>query len=57
MIWFIYRDSYYENAGLAPNEDLAEIIVRKSRNGRQGIVELQWLPTIVKFKDLDRRRR
>lgn len=53
MVWFIYRDSYYEQAGLSPDQDLAEIIVRKSRNGRQGIVLLEWYPEIVKFKDVD----
>lgn len=56
MVWFIYRESYYDQAGLAPDEDIAEVIVRKSRNGRQGIVELEWHPAVVKFKNVLRRR-
>ena len=56
MVWFIFRESYYDQAGLAPDEDLAEVIVRKSRNGRQGIVDLEWHPSIVKFKNVIRRR-
>lgn len=56
MVWFIFRESYYDEAGIAPDNDFAEIIVRKSRNGRQGIVELEWHPPIVKFKNVIRRR-
>lgn len=56
MVWFIFRESYYEVPGNAPDQDIAEIIVRKSRNGRQGIIELEWFPPIVKFKNLLRRR-
>lgn len=55
MVWFIWRESYYDQAGLAPSEDLAEVIVSKNRNGRQGIVQLEWLPNIVKFNNLGRR--
>lgn len=54
MVWFIYRDSYYDQPGLLPDTDVAELIVRKNRNGRQGFVELEWYPTIVKFKDINR---
>jgi replicative DNA helicase len=54
MVWFLYRDSYYEQAGLAPEQDLMEVLVRKNRSGRQGIVMLEWLPTIMKFKDVER---
>ena len=52
MVWFIYRESYFDMAGEAPDTDVAEIIVRKSRNGRQGIISLEWKPTIQKFSDL-----
>jgi replicative DNA helicase len=55
MVWFLYRESYYEEAGMAPEEDVMEIIVRKNRNGRQGTVEIEWLPTIMKFQDQRRR--
>lgn len=55
MVWFIWRESYYDQAGLAPSTDVAEVIVSKSRNGRQGIIQLEWLPNIVKFANLGRR--
>lgn len=54
MVWFLYRDSYYEQPGLAPEEDLIEVLVRKNRNGRQGVINLTWLPTIQKFEDVER---
>lgn len=52
VVIFLHRESYYEQAGLAPDNDLVEVIVKKHRNGRQGIATLQWLPQYVKFKDL-----
>ncbi len=57
MVWFIYRDSYYDQAGLVPSQDIAEVIVRKNRNGRQGIVNLEWYPEIQKFRDVLRGRK
>jgi replicative DNA helicase len=51
VVLFLYRDSYYGQSGLAPDDDLIEIIVKKHRNGRQGIATLKWLPKYVKFKD------
>jgi replicative DNA helicase len=52
VVVFLHRDSYYGQAGLAPDDDLIEVIVKKHRNGRQGIATLRWLPKYVKFKDL-----
>jgi replicative DNA helicase len=51
VVMFLYRDSYYEQAGLAPDDDVVEVIIRKHRNGRTGIVPLHWLPKFIKFKD------
>lgn len=51
VVIFLHRDSYYQQAGLAPDDDLIEVIVKKHRNGRQGIASMQWLPKYVKFKD------
>lgn len=51
VVIFLYRDSYYGQSGLAPDDDLIEVIVKKHRNGRQGIATLKWLPKYVKFKD------
>lgn len=52
MVWFIYRESYFDEAGTAPDKDIAEIIVRKSRNGRQGIVNIEWRPVTQKFSNM-----
>lgn len=51
IVIFLYRDSYYGQAGLAPDDDLVEVIVKKNRSGRQGIATMRWLPKFVKFKD------
>jgi len=56
MVWFIYRESYYDQPGLVPTDDVAEIVVSKSRNGRQGIIQLEWKPEIVRFQNVVRRR-
>jgi replicative DNA helicase len=52
VVLFIYRDSYYQEPGLTPDVDNAEIIVSKQRNGRQGIVPIRWYPAFTKFKNL-----
>jgi replicative DNA helicase len=51
IVMFLYRDSYYNLAGMGPEDDSMEIIVQKHRNGRTGIATLRWLPRFVKFKD------
>jgi len=51
LVLFIHRESYYDEAGMAPDQDIAEIVVRKNRNGRTGIVPLTWYPKIQKFTD------
>jgi replicative DNA helicase len=54
-VWFLYRESYFDEAGLAPEDDVVEVIVRKNRQGRQGTIELRWLPTVMRFENLQRR--
>ena len=51
IVIFLHRESYYNQAGLVPENDLVEIIIRKNRNGRTGIIPLKWLPRYTKFKD------
>jgi len=51
IVMFLYRDSYYELAGMGPEDDSMEVIVQKHRNGRTGIATIRWLPRLVKFKD------
>lgn len=51
QVIFLHRDSYYDLPGLASDIDITEVIVRKNRNGRQGIVMLEWIPKTTSFRD------
>ena len=51
IVMFLYRDSYYDLAGMGPEDDSMEVIVQKHRNGRTGIATIRWLPRFVLFKD------
>jgi replicative DNA helicase len=55
VVIFLYRDSYYNSIG--SDYDVAEVIVKKHRNGRQGIVLLDWYASYVKFKNPITRRK
>jgi len=55
VVIFLYRDSYYGTP--TTDTDVAEIIIKKNRNGRQGIVLLDWESAYVKFKNPNVRRR
>jgi replicative DNA helicase len=51
-IMFLYRDDYYH-----PNEtqnNVAEVIVAKQRNGPTGVVKLHWEGQYTKFDNLDK---
>lgn len=50
VVIFLYRDGYYKGISVDDSE-AAEVIVKKHRNGRQGIVLLDWYPAYVKFKN------
>jgi len=49
VVIFLYRDSYYDN--IISDKDVVEIIVKKHRNGRTGIIPMTWLPKFVKYTD------
>lgn len=51
QVIFLHRESYYDLPGLAQDIDVTEVIVRKNRNGRQGIVTLEWIPRTTSFRD------
>lgn len=51
QVIFLHRESYFELPGLAPDIDITEVLVRKNRNGRQGIVTLEWIPKTTSFRN------
>jgi len=48
MVTFLYRDAYY-NPESAPEPDLTEFIIAKSRNGPTGTVKLRFLKEYTLF--------
>jgi replicative DNA helicase len=61
VVAFIYRPSYYgpeelRAAGyLETDQNIAEIIVSKQRNGPTGVVRLAWVDEYVRFENLEER--
>lgn len=53
VVMFIYRDDYYHKD--TPDQNIAEIIVAKQRNGPIGTVNLIWLPQYTKFVSMERK--
>lgn len=51
QVIFLHRESYFDMPGSAPEIDLAEVLIRKNRNGRLGILALDWLPSTVSFRE------
>lgn len=57
VVIFIYRESYYKarKQQWGPvDEDVAEIIVAKHRNGPTGTITLGWEPEYTRFENLER---
>ena len=50
VILFLYRDEIYDEA--SADKGIAEIIVRKQRNGPIGTVRTRFFPRFVRFEDL-----
>lgn len=55
VVMFLYRDSYYQHTN--SDVDIAEVIIKKNRNGRTGVISLEWCPQFVKFKNPSTRLR
>lgn len=53
VVMFIYRDDYYDKE--TENQNIAEILIRKHRNGPTGDVQLFWKPEYMKFGTLDKK--
>lgn len=54
VVMFIYRDDYYDKDTENPN--IAEVLIRKHRNGPTGDVSLFWKPEYMRFATLDKKR-
>ncbi|MBA3678962.1 replicative DNA helicase [Candidatus Saccharibacteria bacterium] len=51
VVMFIYREDYYEKD--SDRKSLADILVRKHRNGPTGEVELYFQPELMLFRNVD----
>ena len=51
VVMFLHRESYYQE--YTPDADDVEVIIKKNRNGRIGITELTWYPTVMRYQDKD----
>ncbi len=53
MVMFLYRDEYYNRDDPA-NQNVAELIISKNRNGATGAIRLYFQKDIMRFSDLIR---
>lgn len=53
LVAFLYREGYYNRHLGADEENIAEIIIAKQRQGPVGIVEVLWHPERAQFVNLD----
>ena len=56
IVMFLYRDEYY-NRDDADNENIAELIIAKNRNGPTTSIRLQFQKEILLFRNLEREQR
>ncbi len=55
VVMFLYREFYYTKD--TSQENLAELILAKQRNGPVGTVKLAWLPELTKFANLEQKKK
>ncbi len=53
VVMFIYRDDYYDKD--SDKKNLAEILIRKHRNGPTGDIELYFKPEFMKFASVEKK--
>ena len=53
MVIFLYREDYYNPE--TENKNVAEVIIKKQRNGEVGTINLLFEPQTTSFKNLARR--
>lgn len=54
VVLMIYREEYYDPE--TERKNIADILIRKHRNGPIGSVELYWHPERLQFRNLDKKR-
>lgn len=54
VVMFIYRKDYYEKD--TEKKNIADILIRKHRNGPTGDIELRFTPEQMKFTNLEKQR-
>ncbi|RJQ59063.1 MAG: replicative DNA helicase, partial [Desulfobacteraceae bacterium] len=52
VVAFIYRDEVYNREENNPNKGVAEVLLRKQRNGPTGDVSLKFFDAYTRFEDL-----
>jgi len=52
VVAFIYRDEVYNREETNPNKGIAEVLLRKQRNGPTGDVSLKYFDAYTRFEDL-----
>lgn len=53
VVMFIYRDDYYDKE--TENQNIAEVLIRKHRNGPTGDVQLFWKPEYMRFGTIEKK--
>ena len=53
VVMFIYREDYYDQE--SENKNIAEILIRKHRNGPTGNIELYFKPEYMKFATVEKK--
>jgi len=53
VVMFIYRDDAYDQE--SDKKNIAEILIRKHRNGPTGDIELYWKPEYMKFATIEKK--
>lgn len=53
VVMFIYRDDYYDQD--TEQKNIAEVLIRKHRNGPTGDVQLFWKPEYMKFGTVEKK--
>jgi replicative DNA helicase len=51
LVLMLFRENYYNSK--QEQEELAELIIAKHRNGPSGTIELKFNPEFIKFSDYD----